>query len=128
MGGAPTGYEGLEYGGGELVAENNAEESATYEEQHVWKIVLTEDDKGADEQKGDPYEHLRGIPGHTVQVERGTPIEKERNELVHEVKKRDAGHQVALDEWFVGWTFCIRRAYFVFCIPSCGIGCEVLTA
>jgi len=98
VGGSPTGYEGLEDGGGELVAEDNAEESATYEEQHVWKIVLAKDDKGNDKQKGDPYEHLRGIPGHTVQVERGTPVEKECDELVHEAKKRDAGHQVALDE------------------------------
>ena len=87
VGGAPTGYEGLEDGGGELVAEDNAEESATYEEQHVWKIVLAKDDKGNDKQKGDPYEHLRGIPGHTVQVERGTPVEKECDELVHEAKK-----------------------------------------
>ena len=87
MGGSPTGYEGFEYGGGELIAEDNAEESATYEEQHVWKIVLAKDDKGNDKQKGDPYEHLRGIPGHTVQVERGTPVEKECDELVHEAKK-----------------------------------------
>ena len=94
MSGAPTGDKGFANGGSHLIAEEDAKECAADEEEHARKIVFAEYDIGDDEQKGNPNEHLGGIPRQTIEIKRGTSVEKESDDLIHDAKtRRDAGQR-----------------------------------
>ena len=95
MCGAPTGNKGFANGGSDLIAEENAEKDAANEEEHTRKIVFAENNIGDDEQKGDPNEHLGGIPRQTIEIKGRTSVEKESDDLIHDAKKtrRDAGQR-----------------------------------
>lgn len=94
MCGAPTRDKGFANGGSYLIAEENAENGAANEEEHTRKIVFAENDIGDDEQKGDPNEHLGGIPRQTIEIKGRTSVEKESDDLIHDAKtRRDAGQR-----------------------------------
>mgnify|MGYP000905231105 FL=1 len=112
MCGAPTRDKGFANGGSYLIAEENAENGAANEEEHTWKIVFAENDIGNDEQKGDPNEHLGGIPRQTIEIKGRTSVEKESDDLIHDAKnKTGCRTKGTLDE-----RICVGRV--VYCIPS----------
>lgn len=83
-----NGQQGVCNGGSDLIAEENAEKDAANEEEHARKIVFAENNIGDDEQKGDPNEHLGGIPRQTIEIKGRTSVEKESDDLIHDAKNK----------------------------------------